>query len=183
MTVLQRLRLETADRHQRLETQLDVLARCADAHAYAELLGLLYGVHAALEPALDAALGAHPVVDDWPRRRRLRHLQADLRELRLDPGALPVTDRLPDLASPGRVLGCLYVHEGATLGGAVISRAARPLPVRFLDSYGGERGALWRDFRRQAERWVAVHDDADEVVAGAQGTFDAFLGWCVGARA
>ena len=183
MTVLQRLRRETAERHERLETQLDVLARCADPAAYAELLGLLHGVHAPLEPALDDALVRLPVVDDWSRRRRLHLLEQDLRDLGLEPAALPATDRLPDLSSSARVLGCLYVHEGATLGGAVISRAARPLPVRFLDSYGSERGALWRDFRRQAEQWVDVHGDEDSVVAGAQDTFDVFLGWCVGAPA
>jgi heme oxygenase len=174
--VLARLRAETRPAHDRLEAELDVLAQCRTDAAYASLLALLHGVHSRLEPALDAVAPA--VLDDWPDRRKLHLLDQDLRQLGVDPASVPATAQLPSLSSPARTLGVLYVVEGATLGGAVIARAARPRPVRFLDAYGGRRGELWRAYRRQVQAWCEPNSHVDEVLAGAGDAFSAFTLWC-----
>ena len=174
--VLARLRAETRPAHDRLEAEFDILAQCRTDAAYAALLALLHGVHSRLEPALDAVAPA--VLDDWPERRKLHLLEQDLRQLGVDPERLPATGRLPQLTSPARTLGVLYVVEGATLGGAVIARAARPRPTRFLDAYGDRRAALWRGYRQQAQAWCAANGGEDEVVAGAADAFEVFTAWC-----
>src|SRR5690606_35412421 len=37
--------------------------------------------------------------------------------------AVPTCEHLPPLASPAQIAGCVYVLEGASLGGLVIARA------------------------------------------------------------
>ena len=141
--------------------------------------------------------GAEPVLDrwhleagllDWPERRKLPALRADLLALGLTPAtieALPVR-RFDDAPDVGAGLGWLYVLEGATLGGAVIARRLRaeetvpPTALSFHTFYGRRLGARWRAFHAALAGWVG--DDrarADTVVAGAQATFAAFEDWCL----
>lgn len=146
---------------------------------YRAVLRGMHGFHAPLEEALQAHPGLRAALPDLTARRKLPGLGADLRDL----GA-PVPARrapIPDLATTARALGAAYVVEGATLGGAGISRHVRatlpdpaPQAVRFLAPYGGQTGTMWRRFQ---EALAAHDDDPDETVGAAQETFAALEDW------
>lgn len=82
-----------------------------------------------------------------------------------------------------QVLGCLYVIEGATLGGQVITRhllATHGITPEtggaFFAGYGAETGPHWQAFGAMitaAERFGA----ADEIVASANRTFETLDRW------
>ena len=176
MSVLLALRRGTRDAHDRLETGLDVLHRCADRPTYAALLADLRSVYAPLEQALDRCPATGTALPDWPQRRKTAWLDADLAALGL---AAPLDAAVPDVVSVEDVVGAAYVMEGATLGGALVLRSLDPAwSARFFASYGPRRGAMWRSFRRRVEDLPAVDEGA--AVAAAQRTFAAFEHACLG---
>jgi heme oxygenase len=80
--------------------------------------------------------------------------------------------------------GCLYVLEGACLGGQIIARALRErLPLTddhglsFFVGDGSRTGARWRSVLDWLEGLVRRGALADEIVASARETFCALGCW------
>ena len=149
--------------HQHLEATVDIPRRLRDLATYRELLSRLWQVHVGIEAWLAA--------NDWPRRRpswelgRRRKAPLLASDLRACGGGAAPADRLQPLAPPpswqteADVVGCLYVVEGATLGGQVLSRlAAARLGVgpasggTFLAGYGRATRAMWQGWLAVVER-------------------------------
>lgn len=182
-----RLRLREATRagHDQVERELRLLDGSLTPHRYQEVLGRFYGYYAVLEPALDAWHEREGLLD-WPARRKLHLLAADLRELGMgepDTRALPRYPEAPAIGSSAEALGTLYVVEGATLGGAVIARRLRgegfpPSALGFFTCYGSDVGARWRQWSEVTTAWVG--DDrrrSDAVVDAARTVFAQLGGW------
>jgi heme oxygenase len=149
------------------------------------VLQRFYGFHAVWEEAIarhDALGRFHSA------RSRLPHLRRDLEALgcgseQID--ALPLCARAGALAAgEAAALGSLYVLEGSTLGGRVISRALSREPwfpqggLAYFDPYGPHTGAMWLAFRRWCEEAGARHD-REAVVIGAKRTFSLLQEWLV----
>ncbi len=85
-----------------------------------------------------------------------------------------------DLTNFDFALGCLYVLEGATLGGQVISRHLAKLGIgpenggRFFNGYGARTGEMWKSFQTSATAYCVTHDQISEAVDGAKWTFERF---------
>jgi heme oxygenase len=189
MPVLETLGRRTAPLHGRVERAVDLPARCGSVGAYRGLLARLLGIYRPIEHALSAF--------DWPaaglgfdERRKTGLLSADLATLGLTTAQIEgVSDcaALPRPATLAAALGCLYVLEGATLGGQVIGRQVRRslgiAPATggsFHAAYGDRAGVMWRAFREAADAYCG--DDfgrIEEAVAGAAATFEAFERWLV----
>ena len=96
-------------------------------------------------------------MDDECRERNFRktalHID-DLKALGATPDFLaraPLCRELPDVASSARLFGCLYVIEGATLGGQVITRHLHThlgltpaCGASFFSGYGAQTGSRWK---------------------------------------
>jgi heme oxygenase len=122
----------------------------------------------------------------------MAHLTADLSAMGLDPEAL---ETLPLCAAAARLagtreaaVGALYVMEGSTLGGQVISKAlagADWLPtggLAYFNPYADRTGAMWRSFRDWAQMTTPIETHA-EVAAGAVSAFETLHGWMAEERA
>lgn len=184
-SVTARLRAESREAHAGLEAALGFLDEHVAPARYAALIRRWYGFHAVLEPRLDRWHEQSRVLD-WPPRRKLRLLTADLAALGVrGPAvrAIPHCPVVPDVATSAQALGVLYVVEGATLGGAVLDRRLERSGIpadarRFLSSYRQDVGPAWKRFGAATDRWVAgdpVREDA--VVAAALETFAALRCW------
>lgn len=177
--VHQRLRQATRDAHGRLERRMPFMAPDFDLAAYRRLLGAFHGFYRPLEALLAAPAQAIAGLD-WPERVKLPLLARDLRALGMTTAeidALPPCGGLPALHERGRVLGCLYVLEGSTLGGQVVQRllgqrlgADAGGALAFFGSYGPEVGARWRGFLRCLD----AAPDAPLAEAAEQGAIDTF---------
>ena len=168
MTPMAALRAATADRHRRLEDDLDLLADDLTPERWSAALRRLLAVVEPLEAAIDAG---PPPIDDWAERRRAALLRADAG----DPDVAP-SGALPDVSTTARALGALYVLEGSTLGGRVVTAHVRRVlgpdaGTRWFTAYGDEAPARWASFRRAASEG----HDVDELVGAATATFDALL--------
>lgn len=178
MSLLLLLRERTRTSHSRLEDGVDVLERCRDRGAYADLLTALRSVYAPLERGLDGSPSTPLLMPDWSDRRKTGWLDEDLAALGV-PAPPDAAVEVPETAED--VAGAAYVMEGATLGGAVVLRRIEqvwdePLPHRFFTSYGADRGRRWRDLRQWLE---SAGLDGEATVAAAERTFAAFQTACL----
>jgi heme oxygenase len=183
-SLLVALRTATRSAHQRLEAALPLTDPGLTLEAYRGIVEAFYGFYAPLEAGL--ARVAEGSASGLPihGREKLGRLRGDLKALgatdaSLD--ALPLCAAVPDLSTPGAAFGCLYVVEGATLGGRVIVRALRAglglgptTGAAFFDGYGVETGAMWVSFCVQL---VASPWDRGDTLAAAVATFVELERW------
>ncbi len=168
-----------------MERLLPVLDPGLSVEEYRRLLERLYGFHAPLEAHLAALSEWQEAGFPLGPRLKCPLLRRDLLGLGLSPielSALAGCDALPQLDSFPRALGCLYVLEGATLGGQVISRHLARLDPEiaahhaFFRGYGARTGAMWLAFRALLVRSVPPTTET-ETVEAARETFQAFERW------
>jgi heme oxygenase len=170
--------------HQRLEQRIDIAARCSTVTRYRAYLEKLWGYCAAFEEAFDPIL-LTASLHDYDARRKTPLLARDLEELGRSPAqiaSLPRCGRLPGCADTAAVLGCVYVFEGATLGGrSLVPLVASNLGLdaahgaAFLASYGV--GPMWRCFGMAVELWCALPERRARAVGAAIETFDRLGDW------
>lgn len=175
------LRKETAESHERLERNLDLLGPPISRGRFVTLLRGFHGFHRTWEPAMAACLADPGFTGP---RQRLPLLEADLAALGAAPGeaACAAAGGLCD--SPAAAMGSLYVLEGATLGGQVIARRLAgeawlpPAGLTYFTPYGGKTSAMWQEFRARI-RDIATDANRPEIVAAARATFDLLHDWLV----
>lgn len=189
--ILAVLKEQTRRQHERAERTLDLPSRLASAGHYAALLARFYGFYTPLEDRLAAVGGYAAVGLDFAARRKAHLLVADLASLGADAGALPRCADLPEVADLADALGCLYVLEGATLGGQFVRRQAEKAVgvtaargCAFFASYGERVGAMWKAFGASLEGFAAADPGAEaQIVAAAGATFAALDRWLAGGAA
>lgn len=180
-----KLRRETAADHQRIESNLDLLKPTLSLGEYRCVLRKFYGFYEPLERRLHDAASAATLGLVVPSRSPL--LAEDLAALGepvADITAAPCCERLPEIETVAQIAGCVYVTEGATLGGRLIARAlARSLGLspdngaRFFAGAGAATGAAWKRTLCWLDDVVRAGADPDAIVASARETFRAFDAW------
>ena len=182
--ILQLLKDGTAAEHEAVERRVDLANRLRDTSTYADLLGRFYGFYAPLETALGRVSGYEVLGLDFDERRKTALLVADLAILDTDPDTFPQRGNTPALTSLGQALGCLYVLEGATLGGQFVTKAVEARlgltpqhGCRFFSSYRNRVGEMWTAFRAALVKHATAPAVEAEIVSAARDTFGAFDRW------
>jgi heme oxygenase len=181
-----RLRRETALHHEMLEKQLDLLEPELSLHRYRRVLQSFHGFYAPVEDGLSRLAATAPALG-FPLRPRAELLERDLLALGLsdsDIAALPRCDSLPRLSRTEHLAGCLYVLEGACLGGQIIAKAVRDrLPVSndrglsFFVGDGSKTRERWQTVLTWLEELARSGADAHGIVASARETFSSLGFW------
>ena len=181
-----RLRAETAVAHEQLESRLNAVGLTGKREDYGWLLSCFLSLYRPLEAAL-RRLDWVGTDLDLATRRKSHWLEHDLRVLGHEPGAIADWQHLPNLMTIHEGLGALYVIEGASLGGQVISRwLTKELGIdrenggRFFASYGERTGEMWRSFLEVLESSARLSAHASIIERSAHNTFLAFHD-CLGA--
>ena len=182
----QLLKRETADLHRRLELDLGLLESELSLERYRRVLEFFLGFYGPIEAALARVVSAGPPLA-LPLRARTALIESDLRSLGLsqrEVAELPRCADLPRLSSPEDLAGCLYVLEGACLGGQVIAAALREQLGVEKDSggsffIGDAEGtpARWSLFLCWLEDLARARSATAEIVTSARATFLAFARW------
>ncbi|MFS0838507.1 biliverdin-producing heme oxygenase [Paenibacillus sp. 1P03SA] len=182
-TIVSRLREETASFHDRIEQNAyakAIMDKSLTLETYKAYLEKFYGF---ILPS-EKALGELPEWEvrgfDIESRRKAPLLESDLEQLGLTKGQigeLPLCASLPDVSTLPRALGYLYVLEGSTLGGQLITKQLKAvLSVdpevngRYFSSYGTDVRTKWTEFREFLLENVK-EEEQDQVVAAAKETF------------
>jgi heme oxygenase len=184
--VRQHLKRATADLHRRLETGLNLLEPDLSLDRYRRILECFFGFYAPIEAGVARVASMSPALG-LPLRPRTGLIESDLLSLGSsgrEVADLPRCAELPRLSCLEELAGCLYVLEGACLGGRVIAPALRErLGVAqgsgasfFIGDADGTQ-ARWRVFLAWLEGLVDAGAPTAEIVASARATFLAFARW------
>jgi heme oxygenase (biliverdin-IX-beta and delta-forming) len=180
------VRVATKDIHDRLHGHMlfrQLLKETITRQQYIALLSRLYGFHQGIEMALSAEDKQHRYVSMGPRRR-VHLLVRDLKTLGhadTEISALSVAEAPPALDQVGRFLGCLYVREGATLGGRVLAGK-----LEHLLGPGLEGRRFFAGSNRDPELWRACCTALEQpmemaqrsaTIDAARETFEIFERW------
>jgi heme oxygenase len=191
--ILTRLRVETAEHHATLEAHLPLHETHLSRATYHALLSRFWAFYAPLEERLlDGSLQwDRPPHFDYRERLKTPKLQQDLYDLGETPDTLmhvPQCDELPPVSTLAEVLGCLYVVEGASLGGQIIARRlqaslelSRDSGARFFNGYGSDTGPYWKATSAFLTACATELDQDDAIVASANATFQSLGRWVAAA--
>jgi heme oxygenase len=189
--ILARLKEETRLLHAAVEGRLNLLDPNLTRDAYAAVLARFLGFYAPLEERLARVDGYDAVGLNLDERRKAHRIVADLAALGRSPNqvaAVPVCPDVPDPRTLAEALGCLYVMEGATLGGQIICRHVGPAlgldagaGCSLFASYGDRVGAMWRAFGDALAAYAVAPNRADAVVRSACETFTKLDAWLISA--
>jgi heme oxygenase (biliverdin-IX-beta and delta-forming) len=180
------LRTATWPIHQKLEKRLDVKRRFGTLASYRRHLESMWGFCASLERRV-AAGSVTEALADYESRRKLSLLTQDLQALGASSGELdrlPRCETLPECDEPAAALGCLYVLEGATLGGQTLLPLVQQRlglnaanGAAFLASYGDNVVPMWRAFGAALDAWCEAPERRARAAAAAVETFGSLEQW------
>jgi heme oxygenase len=189
--ILSTLRERTRLLHERTERAVDLAARLRSVGSYSKLLARFYGFYAPIESRLALVNDFESLGLDLAARRKTPWLRYDLTALGYTPKAieeLPTCISLPEVARLPEALGCLYVLEGATLGGQYVrGEVARTLGLgpttgcSFFSSYDRDTRSMWHGFCSAILTYLEKNPKAEStIVAVAEETFLRFEEWVSG---
>ena len=187
--ILKRLRSETQAQHSALESRMPLMDPAFSLADYWRLLARFHGYYVPLEARLVAWSRTEGQRINYAERVKVPELERDLialGETAETIAQLPRCAALPVLTTEADGLGCLYVVEGSTLGGQVITRQLQKglglSPASggaFFNGYGAETGARWKAFGFGLEEAAARLDQDDAIIAGANETFRTLAHWLI----
>ena len=186
-TLRDALKESTRAQHDSIESAMKVSEWSKTKDGYRQVIERFYGFHLSME----AAIWAHEeelreIFPDLANRTRLPLIEKDLRALGDSEekiAELPVCEDLPDLSTPARAAGALYVLEGSTMGGMMMAKWLQEehgytpeSGSAYYKAYGDQTMPMWQAFTKGLadERLEA---NRDEVVEAAGGTFAALENW------
>ena len=184
--ILQRLRAETSWNHSAIESQMPVLDPDLSLAIYCQLLNRFWGYYAPLEDLLRIEIDIY-----WPgkeyissERAKAPLLEKDLRVFGQSAELLERCTSLPELKTHAQVLGCLYVIEGATLGGQIISKhllanlgLGPETGAAFFNGYGADTCLQWQSFRSFLTSNAESMNQDDEIVVSGNDIFKTLSQW------
>jgi heme oxygenase len=182
----QQLKRETADLHRRLETDLGLLESELSLDRYRGVLEFFLGFYVPIEAGLARVASEGPPLG-LPLRARAALIESDLSSLGLsnrEIADLPRCADLPRLSCVEELAGCLYVLEGACLGGQASAPALRERlgvdkgsGASFFIGDADGTPARWSLFLAWLEGLVRAGSESAAIIASARATFLAFAQW------
>lgn len=180
-SVASTLKQDTALLHQEAENFLyPHLSNIQSYNDYAKIIRAFYGFYFPLEQQVGNYISTSDLADISERSQALLILK-DLQSLPVEPGKLPICFSLPQIQSRAQAFGALYVMEGSTLGGRMISKMLKKnkllvfdeTNLNFFNGYGDQTGEKWISFLEAINRQT----ETEPIIATANETFLLFGKW------
>ena len=177
------LRQNTKNYHQQTETVLvGRIRKIETLDDYTRLLQLFYGYFGGLEKKIDTAINK-TALPDYDERRKTVSIANDLKKLGAGVPLTAANGQLPEIKSHLQAMGAMYVIEGSTLGGKIISKmigqklAVGEDVLSFFNGYDDNTDHMWTSFKQALNRQAQNHTEADVVIKAANETFLQFKNW------
>lgn len=176
------LKKNTSAAHARAEALLlPKLSSVETYDDYACILNMFYGYFHPVESLVARQITA-TIIPDIQQRRNAQFIIEDLKSLGCSRDLIPLCDELPSIDSVASALGAMYVLEGSTLGGRMISNMLMKHDtlvfihsnLHFFNGYKEETGGKWTSFLLVVDQYEG---EADQVIESANETFDCLTRW------
>lgn len=182
MSLFEIVKGETKSHHQSVEKVLiKELKGLKSLDEYANLLKRLYQFYVPIENDLQNLISDEIVKDISVRKHNSRLLQ-DIQSIDKSYDENPKTKHLK-IENLSYALGVMYVIEGSTMGGQIISKMLeKNLPVNdkkittYFNSYGDNSLEMWSSYKTQVLN-AKAKVDSEEMINGAKATFTALEKW------
>lgn len=179
----EKLKEETKQNHQILEKALvGNLRSIRNKDGYIDLLKMFYGYFGGLEKSIEQHVDSN-LLPDNDERRKIAFIADDIEALG---GQVPTKaegNDLPRIESHLEALGALYVIEGSTLGGKIISKMMEQqlgfngIGLSFFSGYGDRTEEMWNIFKEKMDAQAENPEQEAVVIAAANETFLKFGDW------
>lgn len=149
---------------------------------YVELLALFYGFFEPLEKRISDFINTDTLPDIHTRRKSgsiIKSMSNVAFTIVATPGRLPVIHNV------AQAFGAMYVLEGSTLGGKIISRMLQANvslqlstdSLAFFDVYGDETFEMWSRFKTVMDTLLINDTDINAASEAAGDTFSKMKSW------
>ena len=184
--IAERIKKETKHAHQSLDSLLiPQIKKITTLHEYTKLLGIFYIYFREVESLIDSYLD-DSIIPHYAKRRKAKIIPQDIRNMHIEQEAINLHPSLPVISCRAHALGAMYVLEGSTLGGKIISSilkdnlsAAGKPSYKFFDGYGENTGEMWLSFTTALNSFPATAYESDKIIQAASDTFKKFEEWIV----
>jgi heme oxygenase len=150
---------------------------------YVELLNDFYGYFGGLEKQIERYVNASNMAD-FEDRRKTAAIAVDIASMGGHIPAIAKVNELPVIDNYLKAFGALYVIEGSTLGGKIISKMVQQhLRVEgtdglsFFNGYGDSTHKMWESFKQVLNDTPANAHEEAIVTDAANETFLKFKNW------
>jgi heme oxygenase len=178
------LKKDTLTNHQQLEKlligRMKAIRSIAD---YTNLLQLFYTYFGGLELVINQYINQADL-PDYELRRKTEALAQDIKDLGGQPQPLADKQALPNIQNSLQAYAALYVIEGSTLGGKIISKMmAQQLGVNnskgfsFFNGYGENTENMWETFKNALNAKAKTVGEENDIIITANQTFTMFKKW------
>jgi len=185
--ILERIKKETQEHHERIESS-SLMSKISDrsiSHTdYLKILSKFYGFFYPLEIQLDQLKELTTYLTDYTQRRKSSSILKDIEQLGGTKTDCGLCNDLPSLESISEAFGILYVMEGSTLGGRMISKIVEErlsltseYGINFFNGYGPLTGERWNHFRKSLVEFAEATQDEETIINAANQTFHKFYNW------
>ncbi|WDH82198.1 biliverdin-producing heme oxygenase [Paenibacillus urinalis] len=186
-TIMEQLRKETAEEHDRIEQNdyakaiMNHTLNKADYQAYLEKF---YGFILPIEQKIEQLDGVQELGIDMKHRAKSPLLEQDLAYLSSNRQQVPLCSEIPEIALTEQLLGYLYVIEGSTLGGQVITRKLREhlalepgAGLSYFNAYGQDTRVAWKELSGIMNSAAEAGANREVIVGTAKETFRLLNQW------
>jgi len=178
------LKTDTLTNHQQLEKLLVVRMKAIRSiEDYVGLLQIFYSYFSGLEEKIDQYITVAEL-PDYQQRRKSAALAQDIEDLGGTPVEKANGEDLPAIENIEQAYAAMYVIEGSTLGGKIISKMmAQQLRIidgkglAFFGGYGDNTESMWEKFKQTLNTHAQSANEEIEIVNTANQTFIKFKEW------
>ncbi len=183
-TFIESVRKKTRPLHDRLEEVLGLERIVESRESYVEILRNFHGVWNPLEDLLGSSSLLFESELKLSSRMRAGRILNDLTALETGPGPIAEASLPWSKLSRTQGTGILYVLEGSTLGGTLISKRLKDdLNIdptnggSFFSGHGSRNRELWREFLDWAEQEISDENEIAAAADTAAKTFELIVDW------
>ncbi|MES2810008.1 MAG: biliverdin-producing heme oxygenase [Bacteroidota bacterium] len=150
---------------------------------YVALLSDFYGYFGGLEQQIERYVNASNLAD-YEERRKTAAIADDIKAMGGNVPATATAEDLPVIDNYLKAFGALYVIEGSTLGGKIISKMVQQhlrvegtAGLSFFNSYGDNTQHMWDSFKEVLNAAPVSADEEAIITEAANRTFLKFKNW------
>ena len=179
MMLSEKLKEQTRREHQMLEVKMiKQIKLITDINKYSEFLLLFYRFMNPLETQIDKQLDPG-FLSDYKLRRKSVLLVQDLSRLQSS-AEIFCYDEVIFITNNLEAIGALYVMEGSTLGGQIISKminhqlGLEKIPLDFFNGYKNDTILMWQNFKIAMDQLKLNEREENIIIRSANNTFKRF---------